>query len=233
MNILASGAEELGLALTANQLEQFETYYRELVGWNERINLTAITDYEEVQSKHFLDSLTVMAAIRPADRARSPKVIDVGTGAGLPGIPLKIVLPHIRLTLLEATGKKTRFLNHLVTQLGLKDVAVVTGRAEAIGHDARHREAYDVALSRAPVIGHVFTAEPVFYQGLRGTPRCLVLLVQGSPRQWKRSETAEGKPWLEPLCSRTAPWVVGLEQSVHPRLPRPSEHIRRPAACHV
>jgi 16S rRNA (guanine527-N7)-methyltransferase len=133
---------ELGPA----QLEQFEVYYQELIDWNKRVNLTAITDYEEVQLKHFLDSLTVVLAWQPAKDSR---VIDVGTGAGLPGIPLKIVFPDIKLTLLEATAKKAGFLRHIVEKLGLADVEIVVGRAEEVAHQPRYREGFDLVLSRA------------------------------------------------------------------------------------
>jgi len=149
MNELKSGAQKLGINLTPPQIEQFETYYQVLVSWNERMNLTTITDYAEVQVKHFLDSLTVISGIRPADRARPLYVIDVGTGAGLPGIPLKIVLPHIRLALLEATTKKVKFLEYLTNQLGLKDIEIINGRAEEVAHDDRYQEKFDLVLSRA------------------------------------------------------------------------------------
>lgn len=146
MRKLISGAARLGIHLAGVQLDKFETYYRELIDWNEKINLTSITDYEEVQLKHFLDSLTVFAVIRPGERL---SVIDIGTGAGLPGIPLKIVSPAIKLTLLEATAKKSRFLEHLVDLLGLGGVEIVTARAETIAHDEHYREKFDLALARA------------------------------------------------------------------------------------
>jgi 16S rRNA (guanine527-N7)-methyltransferase len=149
MDKLQTGSQKLGIHLNQLQLEQFETYYRELVDWNERMNLTAITDYDPVQIKHFLDSLTVITAIRPEDRARPLYFIDVGTGAGLPGIPLKIILPDTRLVLLEATAKKTKFLEHLIAKLGLKDVEIVAGRAEEVARDHRYREKFDLVLSRA------------------------------------------------------------------------------------
>jgi 16S rRNA (guanine527-N7)-methyltransferase len=143
-----AGASHLELSLTNEQLEKFEIYYRELIEWNKGINLTAITDYEEVQVKHFLDSLTVLAAVN----LDGLKVIDVGTGAGFPGIPLKITHPGMALTLLEATAKKIKFLKHLVMELGLEKVAITTGRAEETAHDDRYREKFDIVLARAVAV---------------------------------------------------------------------------------
>jgi 16S rRNA (guanine527-N7)-methyltransferase len=146
MEKLKSGAEKLGIELDSAQLEQFEVYYSELVAWNQKINLTAITGYEEVQLKHFLDALTVTLACKPADGAN---VIDVGTGAGIPGIPLKIVFSDIRLVLLEATVKKVSFLHHITQTLGLNDIEIIVGRAEEIAHVPKYREHFDLVLSRA------------------------------------------------------------------------------------
>lgn len=147
MEKLKLGAAKLGLYLSSGQLELFETYYQELVDWNQRMNLTSVTDYEEVQIKHFLDSVTVVLALPPV-AGGSFSVIDVGTGAGLPGIPLKIVLPSIRLALLDATAKKSEFLRHLQLRLGLDNVEIVVGRAEEIAHDIKYREKFEVVLSR-------------------------------------------------------------------------------------
>lgn len=144
MQRLVVGAEKLGFELSQPQLESFQLYYEELVQWNERVNLTAIKDYEEVQTRHFLDSLTVALFL---DDIPCP-VLDLGTGAGFPGIPVRILLPNIRLSLLESTAKKAAFLNHLVDRLGLDGVEVVTGRAEQLAHDASYREQFAVVLSR-------------------------------------------------------------------------------------
>jgi 16S rRNA (guanine527-N7)-methyltransferase len=152
MKLLSEGARRLGLTLLPRCLKAFQTYYEELIAWNERFNLTAITDYEQVQVRHFLDSLSCLLSDEslPTSLSRqSTRVIDVGAGAGFPGLPLKIIYPQFRLTLLEATGKKTTFLDHVVGKLGLKDVTVIQTRAEELGHDVRHRERYDVALARA------------------------------------------------------------------------------------
>jgi 16S rRNA (guanine527-N7)-methyltransferase len=147
MERLNSGAVKLGLHLNPGQLEQFSIYYQELVDWNKRVNLTAITDYEEVQTKHFLDSLTVTLALKQP--LASLHFIDVGTGAGMPGIPLKILLPDIKLVLLEATGKKAAFVHHLKEKLGLDNVRIVVGRAEEVAHLSECRERFDIVLSRA------------------------------------------------------------------------------------
>jgi 16S rRNA (guanine527-N7)-methyltransferase len=149
MEKLKAGVQKLRLHLSPRQLEQFEVYYQELVDWNKRMNLTSITGYEEVQIRHFLDSLTVTLAIKSPLRDESFRVIDVGTGAGLPGIPLKILWPGIRLVLLEATTKKAEFLHHLNSELGLDNVEVVVGRAEEVAHNVQYREKFDLVLSRA------------------------------------------------------------------------------------
>ena len=149
MEKLNIGAKKLGLNLTQKQLEQFNVYYQELVEWNKRVNLTAITGYEEVQIKHFLDSLTVSTALESPINNRDQYIIDVGTGAGLPGIPLKIAYPEIRLVLLEATAKKAAFLHHLKHELELNDIEIVAGRAEEAAHENQYRQKFNVVLSRA------------------------------------------------------------------------------------
>lgn len=149
MEPLITGARDLGVTLTDRHLAAFEIYYREMVDWNRRFNLTAITDRDGVQVRHFLDSLSCLRALSRADLAAGARVIDVGTGAGFPGLPLKIVCPGMALALLEATGKKVTFLQHLVHVLGLKGVQVIHGRAENLGRHPAHRERYDWALARA------------------------------------------------------------------------------------
>jgi 16S rRNA (guanine527-N7)-methyltransferase len=158
LDILQEGARQLGFTLTPRQLEQFQLYYDTLVDWNSRINLTAITDYDLVQVRHFLDSLTVGAALLPELRDAHPgigapplafRLIDIGTGAGFPGIPLKILWPQIDLTLNDSVGKKTTFLQELARVLALDSVQVVTARAEDLGQDKAHRQRYDLVTARA------------------------------------------------------------------------------------
>jgi len=145
---LISGARALlNLELTPAQLAAFQTYSDELRAWNEKFNLTAITNLAEIQVKHFLDSLSILKALPPGNPRLS--LIDVGTGAGFPGLPLKIVNPALQLTLVEATGKKARFCEHIAQTLKLGGVTVVHARAEEIGQRPEHRERYDWALARA------------------------------------------------------------------------------------
>lgn len=151
MEKLIAGAGALGLRLTDSQVGSFQAYYEELVDWNQKFNLTAITEYEQVQIRHFADSLSILLAeeARQALGRSDARVIDVGSGAGFPGIPLKLVCPRIRLTLLEATGKKVSFLEHLIARLGLRRATPIQARAEEMGHDPGHRAGYDLALARA------------------------------------------------------------------------------------
>ncbi|PVV85252.1 16S rRNA (guanine(527)-N(7))-methyltransferase RsmG [Dehalogenimonas alkenigignens] len=146
MSILKQGASRLGIELSEGQLEQFERYFQLLAEWNSRINLTSVIEYEAVQSIHFLDSLSIAAA---GISLNGRRVIDVGTGAGFPGVPLKIAFPEIELTLLEATGKKAAFLTETAAQLQLKNVAIINARAEDAACQPEHRERYDLVVARA------------------------------------------------------------------------------------
>lgn len=141
------GLSELGLKLSDEQIRQFQVYERELDAWNRRFNLTRITGREQVQTLHFLDSLTAVLALSPEVKSGG-RVIDLGTGAGFPGIPLKIALPGLRLTLVESVGKKVTFLQHLLGTLQISDVQLLHGRSETLAHEPQHREAFDVALAR-------------------------------------------------------------------------------------
>lgn len=147
MKKLAQDARNLfNVQLTGNQLIALATYERELLDWNQRINLTAIRDVAGVRTKHFLDSFSCVLAWK----SNPPKrLIDVGTGAGFPGIPLKIIYPAMHLTLVESVGKKTKFCQHIVDILGLNDVNVVQIRAEDIAHLPEYREQYDWVVARA------------------------------------------------------------------------------------
>ena len=149
MQHLLTGAKQLQISLTPEQIQMLALYQQQLVEANEIANLTAITDDEGVQIRHFLDSLSCLKALEANERFSGTRMIDVGTGAGFPGIVLKIACPGLRLTLLEATAKKVRFLESVVRALGLENVTVLHGRAEDLGQDPRHRERYDWAIARA------------------------------------------------------------------------------------
>jgi len=148
MELLEEGARLWGLGLSPKALAAFQIYYEELIAWNERANLTAITDYREVQIKHFLDSLSCLLVLRrlPIERWRS---LDVGAGAGFPGLPLKIARPQMEFTLLEAKKRRVQFLQYLLGRLRLSGIEVVRGRAEELGQKPGHREGYDLVLARA------------------------------------------------------------------------------------
>ncbi len=150
MDKLVEGARQIGIPLTGHQLQLFQTYYEQLVEWNRRVNLTGITDYQEVQVKHFVDSLTITLALKGIPWANGNlSMLDIGTGAGMPGIPLKIVHPGARLLLLDSIAKKTAFLRHIVGELGLEGVEILTQRAEEIGHLTDYRESFDLVVCRA------------------------------------------------------------------------------------
>ena len=148
MGLLKAGAAQLSVALSEEQLDQFETYFQELADWNQRANLTAIIEYEDVQVKHFLDSLTVHLTAR--EYLSGPvRVMDVGAGAGLPGLALKLAFPDMKLALVESVKKKTAFLHHIVEKLGLEDVSIYTGRAEDLAREKDLRDAFDLVTVRA------------------------------------------------------------------------------------
>jgi 16S rRNA (guanine527-N7)-methyltransferase len=147
MTTLAEQAQHLlNIQITPEQAALFDRYGEELLVWNEKMNLTAITAPEEVQVKHFLDSLTVAGAV---EMRRGFHVVDVGSGAGFPGVPLQIAYPNIHMTLMDATGKKIQFLEHIIGALGLTNARAVKARAEDAGRYTEHRHVYDLALARA------------------------------------------------------------------------------------
>ncbi len=138
-----------GISLSPRQMAQLALYERELLSWNEKFNLTAIRDVEGIRAKHFLDSFSCSLAWKEQIPRR---LIDVGTGAGFPGVVLKLLYPSMKLTLVESVGKKANFCTHIVETLELTNVEVLSTRAEDVGQDARHREKYDWAVARAVAV---------------------------------------------------------------------------------
>lgn len=152
-SLLKNTAASMGILLTDLQLDQFERYYELLIEWNEKINLTAITEWEDVCIKHFLDSLSLIKCYGNfedlKEKVSHETLCDVGTGAGFPGIPLKILFPELKVVLFDSLDKRIKFLNEVISQLGLKDITAVHGRAEDLAYLKEYREKFDFATARA------------------------------------------------------------------------------------
>jgi 16S rRNA (guanine527-N7)-methyltransferase len=147
MEKLARDTQALfNIHLTGQQLMALAAYEKELIEWNQKFNLTAIRDTDSIRTKHFLDSFSCVLAWKASPPGH---LIDVGTGAGFPGVPLKILYPNLKLTLVESVGKKAMFCQHIVRVLGMEYVDVIKSRAEDLGQDLQHRETYDWAVARA------------------------------------------------------------------------------------
>lgn len=225
---LSRGASQFGLSLSPAQLNSFEQYSQTLITWNERVNLTGIIEPAQIAVKHFLDSLSVYRVLSPMPAGFA--LIDVGSGAGFPGIPLKIARPDIRLTLLESTAKKTAFLQHLVEALALSGVTILTARAETAGRQPEHREQYEVAVARAvsalPVLAE-YTL-PLVKIGGR------VVAQKGQNPAAEVKEAANALGILGGRVEQVVPVTVpGLEAARHlviitKRKPSPRQYPRRP-----
>lgn len=148
LNLFQNDIAEFNLVLNEHQIAQFMNYYRLLTEWNQVMNLTAITDFAEVCKKHFVDSLSLVKAYDLCN-VSDLSLLDIGTGAGFPGIPLKIAFPHIKVTLIDSLQKRVNFLQTVINELALQDITVLHGRAEDFAKDNTMREAFDLCVSRA------------------------------------------------------------------------------------
>jgi len=148
-NILIDGCQKMGININNEQIRKFSRYLELLVQWNQKINLTSLKNPQEIIIKHFLDSISCVKVINKYINTEGISVIDVGTGAGFPGIPIKIICPSIRLSLLEARKKKTRFLEKVTEEMNFQQVEILNGRAETFGKCPDYREKYDITISRA------------------------------------------------------------------------------------
>ncbi len=149
MNEIIENAKNIAVELDETQAQKFARYFTILSEWNSRFNLTAITNETDVRTRHFIDSLTVLRTLPEPDPKRFLRLIDIGTGAGFPGIPIKIVRDDVDVTLVDGTAKKLRFCDEVIAQLKLHNIRTLQGRAEELGHAAAHREGYDIVVARA------------------------------------------------------------------------------------
>jgi 16S rRNA (guanine527-N7)-methyltransferase len=186
MDKLVHDAQALfNVHITGRQVMALITYEKELIEWNQKFNLTAIRDSDSIRTKHFLDSLSCVLAWKasPPDH-----LIDVGTGAGFPGIPLKILYPNLKLTLVESVGKKAMFCQHIVRVLGLERVEVIQARAEALGQTLQHREKYDWAVARA--VAHLNVLSEYLIPLVKVGGRALAQKGESGPAEAQSAEKA-------------------------------------------
>ena len=197
------GLSQLEIKLSGRQIEQFIRYYEMLIEWNKLMNLTGITEYEDVINKHFIDSLSLVKA---TDIAGISSVIDIGTGAGFPGIPLKIAFPHLNIVLLDSLNKRINFLNAVIEELGLENIRTIHGRAEEFAQKEEYRECFDLCVSRA--VANLSSL----------TEYCLPYVKEGG----KFIPYKSGKIDEELANSKNAIFILGgkLEKEVEFELPR-------------
>ena len=211
---LINALKQFNITLSEIQLSQFESYYDLLTEWNSFMNLTAITEFEEVLQKHFTDSVSLIKAIDLKEKTY--KLIDVGTGAGFPGIPLKIVFPELNVVLLDSLSKRVKFLNEVIDRLDLKDVKAVHGRAEDFAKNPDYRENFDLCVSRA--VANLSTLSEYCIPFVKVNGR---FVSYKSENLTKTFLTVKGKEYSEMEAAKKAISVLGgsLKQQVEFTLP--------------
>lgn len=198
--------QEHKMELSARQLQQFERYYEELVSWNEKMNLTGITDREQVYIKHFYDSLSLAFHVS-IDKISS--LADIGSGAGFPGIPLKICYPHLQLTIVDSLNKRIQFLQHVVDELGLENVQLLHGRAEDLARQSGLRDAFDLVTARAVARMAVLNEFCLPF----AKPGGMFVAMKGSDPKDELHEAAFSLSELKGKCIKTPQFVLPMEQS--------------------
>jgi 16S rRNA (guanine527-N7)-methyltransferase len=222
----APAASALGIEFEPGDVEKLGRYLALLLETNKQFNLTAIKEPDEAWTRHVLDSLTLLPLL--VELPEGSRVIDVGSGGGLPGIPLAIVMPHLKFTLLEATGKKAEFLRTAAESLGLKNVSVVLGRAERIGQSDAHREQYDAAVARAvgPLAVIAELTVPLVTVGTEESPG-LVLLIKGQKADEELAAAKQALHELHVLHTGTIQTPTGRILVLEKRRKTPAKYPRK------
>ncbi|MBX3356995.1 MAG: 16S rRNA (guanine(527)-N(7))-methyltransferase RsmG [Phycisphaeraceae bacterium] len=222
-----AAAEELGVAFDPGDVDRLGRFLALMLEVNKTHNLTAITDPAEAWTRHILDAISVVpliASVEPAEAGSPVRVCDIGAGGGVPGIPLAILLPEVRFTLVEATGKKVEFLRSAVAELGLENVAVVGERAERVGQDHRaHREKYDVALARA--VGHLAIVVELCAPLVR--PGGVVLAIKGAKAEQEIEQAGKAMGLLGVRLFQTVPTPTGRIVVLEKTTRTPRDYPRR------
>ena len=226
IEFLQSRLQTLQINTNDNMLHQYVTYYEMIVEKNKVMNLTAITEFPDFVEKHFMDSLSLVKAI---DLSKSPYVMDVGTGAGFPAIPLKIAFPHLHITMLDSMQKRVGFLNEVIEKLGLTNTNAVHGRAEDLGHNPKYREKYDLCVSRA--VANLSTLSEYCIPFVKKGGLFIAYKSGGSIDEIQGANKAikvmGGK--MEPLCQFTLPGtdISRILVSVKKTEPTPKKYPRK------